>query len=140
MIRKVVHYNDPVLRKKAEPVGEITDELRQLAQDLIDTCEEYNGIGIAAPQIGVSLRMFIVNLHDDNNPEELLPGHPLVLINPKLSKPSKETWSAPEGCLSIPKLYGEVSRPLKITVEAIDLDGNPIEKEFVGWEARVIMH
>lgn len=140
MKREVVHYNDPVLRKKAEPIGEITDEVRQLAADLIDTCNAHNGIGIAAPQVGVSLRMFIVNLQDERNPEEMLPGHPLVLINPKLSKPSDDEWTTPEGCLSIPKLYGDVSRPTRITVSAMDLDGETTEREFVGWEARVVMH
>jgi peptide deformylase len=140
MERPITHYNSPILRKKAEPITEITDEIRELATDLIDTCLVHKGLGLAAPQIGVSLRMFVINVPDEENPEEVMPGHPLILINPKLSKPSRDLWEHEEGCISIPDLQGYVARPVGITVDAMGLDGEDIHLELIDWEARVVMH
>lgn len=132
-------YNDPLLRKKAQEVGEITDEIRQFAADLLATCRKHHGIGLAAPQVGRSVRMFLVDLAD-SDVDDGSTKEPFILINPRLSDPSSEVWSHAEGCLSIPGPYEEVVRPVSIFVSAIGIDGKPIERRFSGWEARVVMH
>jgi len=136
------YYNDPILRKKAEPIEEITDKIRELAAAMLEAVVENRGIGLAAPQVGHSIRMLVLNLNDENSddPEAMAPGHPMVLINPELSEPSEESWGAMEGCLSIPGPHGEVERPVKIHCKALDIDRNVVDRDFVGWEARVLMH
>jgi peptide deformylase len=132
-------YNDPLLRQKAQEIGEITDDIRQLAADLLATCRKHHGIGLAAPQVGRSVRMFLIDLSDSDVDDGSL-KEPLILINPRLSNPSVEVWIHEEGCLSIPGPYEDVVRPKSIFVSAMGIDGKPIERTFSGWEARVIMH
>jgi peptide deformylase len=140
VILELCYYNNPVLRQKAEPVAEITEEIRKLAANMVETVQAKRGIGLAAPQVGQSLRIVVLNLDDDDSPGKMMPGHPLVLINPVLSDPSLEVWTSPEGCLSIPGPYGEVERPVKIHCKALGIDGGTIDRDFIGWEARVLMH
>lgn len=141
MIRDLIYYGHPGLRKKCEEIKEITDEVRQLAQDLIDTVQHKQGAGLAAPQIGVYLRMF-VSCYDNGADEEGWPimSPPQIYINPVLKRPSQETYTHGEGCLSIPGLYEEVTRPAEIDVEAIDLEGNTFTEKTTGWRAKNIMH
>lgn len=139
----LTYYGNPVLRKKTAKVAQITDEIRQLVNDMIDTMREQNGIGLAAPQVNKSLAIFITEapIRVEGEPEEnWLPGKLRVFINPKLSGHSEEQWMRGEGCLSIPHVYGEVPRPVYVTVEATDLDGNLFTEEFSWLEARAIMH
>jgi peptide deformylase len=141
MIKGLIYYGHPGLRKKCAEIEEITDDIRQIAQDLIETVLAQDGAGLAAPQIGEYIRMFVIrydNGMDDEGWPILCP--PKIYINPKLSKPSSEIITHGEGCLSIPGIYEEVSRPLTITVEAMDLDGNIFVEETTGWRARDIMH
>jgi len=145
MKRSVFTYGEAVLRKKAAPVTEITDEVRTLVTDMLDTMEmkDHIALGLAAPQVGVSLAIFIAAVSLKGGTDEQ--GHPLlttprVFINPKLSKPSKETSIELESCFSLPGISGEVERPNEITVTAMDLDGNTFEERLVGFPARVIMH
>jgi peptide deformylase len=140
MILELCYYNNPVLRKKCKPIDEITDEIRQLAQDMIETMDAANGIGLAAPQIGKSIAMFVMREDKYDEKGNLVLGDPLVFINPKLSKPSNEKNTLTEGCLSLPKLHLEIERPNSIFVEALDLDGNIFKKEVEDFFARVIMH
>ena len=137
----LAYYGDPILRKKTAKVTEITDEIRQLVADMIDTMNAKDGIGLAAPQVFKSLSIIVVQApvpSEDGN--KWVNGKLRVLINPKITNPSPESWEASEGCLSIPGVYGPVTRPWKITVEAMDLDGNIFIEDFIGYEARVIMH
>ena len=97
-------------------------------------------VGISAPQIGRDLRIFVVNVTGEDKDSHPIFGEPKVYINPVLSEPSEEMVSLGEGCLSIPGVYGDVWRPHAITIEAIDLDGNPIKERVTGYRARVIMH
>lgn len=142
----IIYYGNPILRKKCARVDAITDEIRQLVADMIETMRAAdNGIGLAAPQVGRSLAIFVTEVPvpvkaEGEQEVRWLPGKVRVFINPKLINHSEEQWDRGEGCLSIPKVYGEVIRPVKVTVSATDLDGNEFQEEFSWLEARAIMH
>jgi peptide deformylase len=140
MILELRYYGDPILREKAKPVEAITNEIRTLAMDMIETMLAINGIGLAAPQVGKLLRMFVSNVEYEDEEGEVHTGEPKVYINPILRKPSEELVERSEGCLSIPKLYIPILRPLTVTVEALDLEGNPFTRDCYGYLARNIMH
>lgn len=133
-------YGDPVLRKKGEVVKEITDEIRQLVADMIETMDAANGIGIAAPQVGKSIRLFVLRRYIDEPDGKWTTSDPVVYINPKILSISEEKWVSEEGCLSIPKIRLSVERPLKIKVESTRLDGSHVVEEIEGMNARVILH
>lgn len=136
----LAYYGDPVLRKKGNRVNEINDELRQLVDDMIETVKAENGIGLAAPQVHQSLALFITHVPIKQTDETWDEGPFKVFLNPKILSYSNEFWTSSEGCLSIPKLYGDVERPIKIVVEYTDMEGNRITEEFSGLEARCVMH
>lgn len=140
MIRELRYYGDPVLRQKAQPIEEITDEIRQLAQDMIETMLKFDGIGLAAPQVGVLLRIFVSNVDYEDEQGEVHIGAPRVYINPILKHPSDVIVERSEGCMSIPKLYLAIPRPLSIVVEATDLEGNLFTRDCYGYLARNMMH
>ena len=137
---QILYYGNPVLRKKAEPVTEITVEIRKLIQHMLETMQAHDGLGLAAPQIGRSLAIFIISPPIDNGKGGYTQAPPRIFINPILSAPSSDSWSHSEACLSIPKLSGIVHRPVQITVTAQDIDGKEFTETFTGWSARVIMH
>lgn len=134
------YYGDPILRQKAEPVNEITDEIRQFAHDMVETMLAYNGIGLAATQVGRLLRIFVSNVEYEDEEGEVHLCEPIVYINPVLSNPSETLVERSEGCLSIPKLYAPVARPLTVEVEAMDVEGKLFKKECYGYLARNVMH
>lgn len=136
----LAYYGDAVLRKKADPIGKITPELEKLIEDMVETMDACNGMGLAAPQVHHSIRLFIIRPPVENEEGEYDPGKVTVFINPTLSLPSKETWKTAEGCLSIPAIRSEVERPSEITVEYTTLDGTKVKERFTGWQARIIMH
>jgi peptide deformylase len=140
MLLKIHYYGDPVLRKRCEPVHEITDEIRTLVSDMIETMDKSDGIGLAAPQVGHALRIFVLRNYIQLENGQWTVSEPKVYINPKLSNPGKEFLTDTEGCLSFPGLRFHVDRPDKITVEAMDLDGNTFVEEIEGYNARVRMH
>lgn len=140
MLLPLAYYGNPILRKKAAPVKEINDEIRKLVADMIETMKAKDGIGIAAPQVHHSLALFVTRAPVMQADGEWIEGEIRVFINPKISGVSNEQNCYSEGCLSIPKLYGDVYRPNKITVQAQDLDGNTFVEDFVGFPARVILH
>ncbi len=136
----LAYYGDPILRKKCTPVDEITDEVRELVENMIETVIDHNGLGIAAPQVKEDRRIFITNVpieQPDGNWEK---GELFVFINPEILSISDEMDYYSEGCLSIPKLYADVLRPIAITIQAMDIDGNIFEKEFTGLQARACLH
>ncbi|MBS0585579.1 MAG: peptide deformylase [Verrucomicrobia bacterium] len=142
MIKNLSYFGDPILRTKCKPVEKITDEILKIAQELVDTVTAHNGSGLAAPQIGYDLRMFVVVLSDQvdksGNPYD---EEPKVFINPVITRASKEKNLKSEGCLSIPNFYEEVERPREIDVEALDINGNLFsEKKLHRWRARCIQH
>lgn len=121
---------NPILRQKSQPVEHLTKEVRDLIIQMKTIMENNNGVGLAAPQINVSLRIIVFEL--DNKF--------YAFINPEIIKSSKETSSIEEGCLSLPNIYGEVERPEKIILKAIDSDGKKIKLKAFGLLARIIQH
>ena len=140
MKRQICYYGNPVLRKNCAPVEEITDEIRQLVSDMIETMDALNGVGLAANQIGESLQIFIIRPVTMNENKEVVLGDVEVYINPRLSNPSEQTEIYTEGCLSFPSLFVDIERPYSIHVEATDLEGNTFSKDLTGFIAREIMH
>ena len=124
-----------VLRERAVPVEEITDEVRRLARDMFDTMYEAEGIGLAGPQVGVSRRILVVDVANEDESR-----HVHALVNPVIVESSRETDRETEGCLSIPGLEEKVTRPVRVTVEAVSPDGNPVRIEADGLLARALQH
>lgn len=130
------YYGDPVLRKRAEPVAEITEAERQLAVQMLETLYATgNGIGLAATQVGVLKRLVIVDIGEDDDETY----EPLVLFNPEILSVEGEIV-ADEGCLSIPDVTAEVKRPEKVVVEGIDVQNASVRIEADGLLARVLQH
>lgn len=123
---------DPALREKAGEVEQVDDEIRRLAEDMFETMYAAEGIGLAAPQVGVNRRLFVMDIRDPDI-------EPRALINPVIVERSGSE-SGEEGCLSLPGLVGEVERSASIVVEALDLQGEPIRIEASGLHARCIQH
>lgn len=140
MILPLAYYGDAVLRKKALPVEVFDDDLRKFIDDLEETRAASRGLGIAAPQVHRSIRVFVVNIPFKDSNAEYQPGETRYFVNPKILEVSEEKWTAQEGCLSIPKLYEDVERPLRVKVEAQDPFGKTFIQEFSGWEAKAILH
>jgi len=140
MQRQICYYGHPVLHTKCETVEKITDEIRTLVADMIETMDALNGVGLAANQVGVSLKVLIIRPVKMNEEKRAVLGDVEVYINPKLSNPSEEMEILSEGCLSFPKLFLDIERPYKIHVDAIDLDGKKISRDLEGFHAREVMH
>jgi len=139
------------LRRRSEPVAEVTPEVRELAGRMIATMleNEVVGVGLAAPQVGRSLRLIVLATHDPEkplsataSPGELLlgPRMPLALVNPEIVWFSAETETRDEGCLSIPEVSGPVERPARVVVRASTLDGEALQVECGGLLARCLQH
>jgi peptide deformylase len=149
MILDIVQYGHPVLRERCRPVEEVDDGLRKLVDDMIETMYAAQGVGLAAPQVGVSLRLAVVDVaHDpecvsflriDGEDAELAEWMPLVFINPELDFGDRKE-SDTEGCLSIQDVRAEVKRPAEIRARLPLLDGRVIELETDGLLARAIQH
>lgn len=131
MILDIVKLGEDILRQKAEPVAEVNDEIRQLAEDMFETMIEADGVGLAGPQVGKNLRMFVLIADDDVR---------RVFINPQIIKTSEELGDYDEGCLSIPQVYETIRRPVKVTVQALNEKGRPFTLEADGLLARIIQH
>jgi len=132
---------DPRLMTPAAPVTSFaTGELRQLIDDLCDTMAQAGGVGIAAPQIGVSLQVVIFGFEKSERYPEAEPVPFTVLINPQIEALDEEEVAGWEGCLSVPGLRGEVPRHARIRYRGFDLDGNAIDRRAEGFHARVVQH
>lgn len=131
---EILTYPNPVLRKKTTRVTAFNDELKALVHDMAETMYDAPGIGLAAPQVGRSIRLVIMDLSDKDEPRQLL-----VLANPEISEGEGEEL-AEEGCLSLPDLTAKVKRFTHIKVKAQNIDGEPIEFEAEEWFARVVQH
>lgn len=134
MIREIRLFGDPVLREPAEPVAAVGDDVRALVADLVETMYEADGVGLAAPQVGVGLRVIVVDTREEEG------AGALALINPRIADASAETDRAEEGCLSIPGIADIVERPVRVVVEALDPDGEPVRIEADGLRARALQH
>jgi len=129
-IRTICHLPDPVLKQKAKSVSVIDSSIQRLIDDMVETMQQSNGVGLAAPQIGVSLRVVVVQM----------PGEePMAIINPKIVKRAGE-WGVTEGCLSVPGYVGEIKRSLSVTVKGQDRQGNAIRLKATGLMAEALEH
>ncbi len=142
-------WGDLVLRKKAKPVAAITAEIRQLAAEMVETMYTHHGVGLAAPQIGRSLRLIIIDtrigrdlLPPDPSPGDILlaPRMPLPLVNPEVIRASKALETCSEGCLSVTKVYADVTRPAAVVLRATTLEGETFEVECDGLLGRCVQH
>ncbi|PYK02858.1 MAG: peptide deformylase [Verrucomicrobia bacterium] len=145
----ILQYGDPILRAKGKHIEKIDNRIRELAQNMIETMHAANGVGLAAPQVGESLQLTVLDVSqvedrpstmelngENTDPQSAMP---LVLINPEIDLGS-ETEMGTEGCLSFPEITGEIERAKSVTVRAQNLDGEAIEIEATGFLARAIQH
>ena len=141
MIKKIVTIPNKILRMKSKRIGFVDDSVRKLADDMIETTINWDhdsefGAALAAIQVGEPLKLTVVrNDFDDPKNQEFT-----TLVNPEIVKSSVERVNDIEGCLSVPGIYGRVSRPLKVKVKAQDENGNPIRLSLEGFPARVLQH
>lgn len=137
-VREIVSLPHPVLRRKARKVTEFGDEIQELIDDMVETMRQAPGVGLAAPQVNVSQRIIVVEYGDEE--DETKPPKLYTLINPEITRLSQETVLGTEGCLSIPKLVGEVERSAAVTVKALNRQGKPVKIKAEGWLARIFQH
>ena len=133
-VRPIVIYGDPVLREVSEKVENFDTELKNLVSNMVDTLKEAQGLGLAAVQIGVTKRVFIVDLSAVDITEKLR-----IFVNPEILDTSDES-EYEEGCLSFPGIYQKITRPGRVKIKAFDIDGNAFELDITGLAARAILH
>ena len=136
MIRDILQHPDPRLKKVCDPVPDLSDDLRALADDMLETMYDAPGIGLAAPQVGVLQRLIVL----DCVKEEGEAPRPMIMFNPAVTASSDETNTYEEGCLSIPDQYADVTRPAEVSVTWIDRDGNEQSEDFDGLWATCVQH
>ena len=135
-IREIKLLGDPVLREPAQEVVGLGEDVKVLVKDMLETMYHAEGIGLAAPQVGVSSRVIVVDLRGaEEDPVGLV-----ALVNPRVVESSRKKDRAPEGCLSIPGMEEVVERPSSVTVEGLDPEGEPVSLEVSGLLARALQH
>ena len=134
-LREIVILGDPVLRQRAQEVDAFDEGLRALVRDMFETMYEADGIGLAAPQVGILERVLVVDLRREDQPDARV-----ALVNPKVVWQSPETDRQPEGCLSIPGLEDVVERPVQVRIEGFDPDGTPVQLDVEDLYARALQH
>jgi len=145
-LRTIVTLPEPVLYRKARPVSKFDKDLQTLIDDMIDTMRDAPGVGLAAPQVGISERLIVVEYaeqpKDEAEGEEQKKVKPklYVMINPEIVKTSEETVMGVEGCLSIPGLVGEVERFEEIQIKGLNRRGQPMKVKAKDWLARIFQH
>ncbi|MFP5507814.1 MAG: peptide deformylase [Alphaproteobacteria bacterium] len=134
--RPILIHPDPRLKKVSAPVPDLSDDLRRLADDMLETMYDAPGIGLAAPQVGVNARLIVLDCvkTDHDAPR------PLIMFNPEIVASSDERNTYEEGCLSIPEQYADVTRPAEVTVRWIDRNGNESQEDFAGLWATCVQH
>lgn len=130
-IRNLRYEEDPILLKKSKPVEQIDERILTLVDDMIETMHKYNGVGLAAVQVGVLKRVIVIDLYDDNGP--------IVLINPEIIK-TKGEQEVSEGCLSFPNKFAKIIRPAEVVADFMDLEGNKIRVKAKELLAQAIVH
>ncbi len=129
-LRNIVTEGDPILRKQCRPVGDVTERIRMILDDMVETMREANGVGLAAPQVGIMRRLFVA---------EPAPEKVFCFVDPEIVTMEGEQESE-EGCLSVPGMAGTVSRPEKIRIRGLDRDGEMQDCSFEGFDAIVMCH
>ena len=141
-LRTIVTLPDPVLRRKAHAVTKFDKNLSTLIDDMVKTMREAPGVGLAAPQIGLSDRLIVIEYYEREEDEENeeAPKKVWAMINPEIAKASEEKLMGVEGCLSIPGLLGEVERHVEVQVRGLNRHGKPMKVKAKGWLARIFQH
>ena len=137
-IREIASLPDPVLRRKAHKVTNFDKDLLVLVEDMVETMRKAPGVGLAAPQIGISIRLIVVEYGNEDN--EDAPKKLYVMANPEIVTASPELVSGTEGCLSVPGLIGDVERHQKIVLRGMNRLGKPVKLKAEGWLARIFQH
>jgi len=130
-IRNVIESGDEILRKKSRPVEVVDDKIRQLLDDMVETMHKYNGVGLAAPQVGILKRIIVIDLYDETGP--------IKLVNPVILK-QKGQQEVEEGCLSFPNQFAKMVRPTEIVVKALNEEGKEIKIKGTGLLAQALAH
>jgi peptide deformylase len=141
-LRTIVTLPEPVLRRKAHAVNKFDKNLHTLIDDMVETMRDAPGVGLAAPQIGLSERLIVVEYYEKPEDEEKedAPKKVWAVLNPEITKASEEMLMGVEGCLSIPNLVGEVERHAAIQVRGLNRHGKPMKFKAEGWLARIFQH
>ncbi len=134
-LREIVRLPDPVLKTVSTPVEAVTDDVRALLDDMLETMYDAPGIGLAAVQIGVPKRLVVIDTAKEDEPHD-----PIFLVNPEVVWSSEETAEYEEGCLSIPEVYDNVTRPAEVKVRYLDRDGKSCERHCDGLLATCVQH
>ena len=137
-VRPIVSIPEAVLRRKAKKVTTFDKDLQTLIDDMIETMRVAPGVGLAAPQVDVSLRLIVVEYGDDE--DEDAPKKLYTVINPEIVSTSEELTDGTEACLSIPRIMGDVERHEKIVVKGLNRFGKPVKYKLSGWMARIFQH
>ena len=143
MILPIVPYGDPVLKRKAMDIDAGYEGLNELIENMYETMYQAHGVGLAAPQVGLSIRLFVVDgapFAEDEDDAEDLKDFKMVFINPEIIEETGDAWGFVEGCLSIPNIREEVVREEEILIRYLDENFNPHEEKFSGYRARIIQH
>jgi len=138
-LREIITLPDPILRRKAKPVTRFDADLQKLVDDMIETMRVAPGVGLAAPQVGESIRLIVVEYPMDDEKEDA-PKKLFAVVNPEIKEISAETEMGIEGCLSLPGLHGEVERAFEVRVTGRTRRGQPIKIKAKGWLARIFQH
>ncbi|MEW6517744.1 MAG: peptide deformylase [candidate division FCPU426 bacterium] len=134
-ILPICTWGHPVLKTRAKEIKQVDDRIRQLARDMLETMRAENGLGLAANQVGVAERLFVVEV-----PAKVGPPVTHIIINPKITFRSKEKETLDEGCLSFPQLWGPVERALEVEIEGVDLEGKQVLIRGAGMVGRAFQH
>ncbi|HJJ06150.1 MAG TPA: peptide deformylase [Clostridiaceae bacterium] len=130
-IRNIREDGDEILRKKSREVEVVDDKIREILEDMVETMHKYNGVGLAAPQIGLLKRLIVIDLYDDKGP--------IKLVNPEIIK-EKGTQEVEEGCLSFPNKFAKIIRPEEVTVKALNENGKTVKISAKGLLAQALSH
>ncbi|CDA16720.1 peptide deformylase 2 [Clostridium sp. CAG:571] len=130
-IRNIREDGDEILRKKSRKVEVVDDKIREILEDMVETMHKYNGVGLAAPQIGLLKRLIVIDLYDDKGP--------IKLVNPEIIK-EKGTQEVEEGCLSFPNKFAKIIRPEEVTVKALNENGKTVKISAKGLLAQALSH
>ncbi len=137
-LREIISLPQPVLRRKARKVTDFGPELQTLVDDMIDTMRAAPGVGLAAPQVNVPLRLIVVEYGHEE--DETVPPRLYVVVNPEITRFSSELETGNEACLSIPGVVGEVERPAAVVVKGFNRQGKPTKIKAGGWLSRIFQH
>jgi peptide deformylase len=137
-LREIITVPHPTLYKKARKVSDFGQKLQTLIDDMVETMRAAPGVGLAAPQVNVPLRLIVIEF--GNEEDEPVPPKLYTLINPEISRHSQETVVGTEGCLSVPNLIGDVERYESITVKSLNRQGKPMKIKANGWLSRILQH